>query len=330
MEVQEKIEKFFEKHGVEPRKINSRSYIFNCPACGGDEKLYIEKATGRSICFKHKTPECPTSKTGIVKTLHLLSEVPIGIVAQEMSNKIITNMEEVLSFEDEVKQYEKEQEEKELPPITIKELPFDVKPINWPESKEGLDYLYGRGLHLDLMLKLHIMYSPKWRRVIFPVIMNGVLYGWQGRSIDKNNKLRMYNFPGEWKSKTLMFFDNIKNKDFAILAEGAISALKFYHCESFVATMGKVVSESQLKLLLDGGIKKIYLALDPDAVLEMEEIVKKLLMRGSEIECFLVKVPLDKEDFGECTYEECLNAYKNAEKLDLDCSWSYAYAMERL
>jgi hypothetical protein len=326
----DKLSTFFEDHDVVPKKENARSYIFDCPACGGHEKLYIEKDTGRSVCFKHKTENCPTKKTGIIKTLHLISEVPFDVIKREMADEIISTPEEQLNFDEPVFSDDTVDEDRLLP-ITDEKLPFDCKLINWPDSKDGLTYLQGRGLDLDTLMKYSIMYSPYFKRVIFPVIMNNELYGWQGRAIDKNNLLKMYNLPGEWKTQSLMFFDNLKNTDFAIIAEGPVSALKFAKVGNFVATMGKAVAEKQLQLILETGIKKIYLALDPDAALEMEELVHRLLLQSANpVKCFLVKVPTGKDDFGDCSYEECKNAFENAEALDLGCYNLYSYITERM
>ncbi len=326
----DKLSTFFEDHDIIPKKENARSYIFDCPACGGHEKLYIEKSTGRSVCFKHKTENCPTKKTGIIKTLHLISEVPFDTIKIAMSDEVISTPEEILSF-DEPTYSEDFPEEDKLLPIPDSKLPFDSKLINWPDSKEGLKYLEGRGLDLETLMNHNIMYSPYFKRIIFPVIMNNELYGWQGRAIDKNNLLKMYNLPGEWKTQSLMFFDNLKNKDFAIIAEGPVSALKFAKVGNFVATMGKAVAEKQLELILKSGIKRIYLALDPDAAIEMEELVHKLLFQTEyQVKCFLVKVPVGKDDFGDCSYEECKNAFETAEALDIGCFNLYSYVTERM
>lgn len=329
MEISEKLSNFFDKHNVDPDKENSRSYIFNCPSCGGHEKLYIEKSTGRSVCFKHKNDDCPTSKTSIIRTLHLITKIPYDQIKLEMSDRVYTTPEEKLSFEDEIK-LEMKQEDT-LKPITIKELPFDGKPINWPESKEGLDYLLNRGLDLNTLMKYNVMYSAHYRRVIFPVISEGNIYGWQGRAIDKDNKLRMYNLPGEWKTKSLMFQDNLKGSNFAILAEGVVSALKFAQTGGFVASLGKIVSTKQRDIILQSGVKDIYLALDPDAIIETEELVRYFLMQTEyKVNCHLIKVPLHREDFGDCTYEECNLAFSNSEPLDLGCFNLHSYITERM
>lgn len=327
--MQEKIDNFLEEHDIAPKKQSARSYIFDCPACGGKEKLYIEKSNGRSICFKHKTEECPTARTSIARVLTLISGLPFEQVKNELTDIVTTNQEEKIVVKDTTQTTQNETEK--IQPIKTSDLPIDARLISWKESEEGLNYLLGRGLDIDTLKKQGIMYSPSLRRVIFPVVMNNAIYGWQGRSIDKTNPLRMYNLPGPWKTQTLLFYDNLKNNEYAIIAEGAVSALKFAQVGGYVATMGKMVSTSQINLILESGVKKIYLALDPDAVEEMEILVRKLLSQiNYQVKCFLVKVPDGKEDFGDCSYQECKEAFDQAEPLDLDCSNLYAYLMEKL
>lgn len=328
----EKIQAFLEKHDISPKKENARSYIFDCPVCGSADKLYIEKSNGRSICFRHKTEDCPTAKTSIAKVLSILSEVPYDKVKEEMSDKITVTPDEIL---EQIQDTPVDRTVREvltpLEPLDYRNLPADMKPIMWQESMEGAVYLHGRGLDLNLLDKMGVCYSPYMRRVVFPVIQNNEFYGWQARAIDQNTQPRMYNLPGEWKSRTLMFHDNLIKSDYAIIAEGAVSALKFAKVGGFVATMGKMVSNHQIDLILKSGVSRIYIALDPDAVTEMEELVRKILtLTNNAVQCFLVKVPDGKEDFGDCTYDECTKAFETAEALDFDCFGLYAYSMEKM
>jgi hypothetical protein len=194
-------------------------------------------------------------------------------------------------------------------------LPLDIMSIDDPNAKDGLNYLLGRGLTLDVLKSQGVMYRPTVRMVIFPVIMNNILYGWQGRAIDPVPKeRRMDNLPGEWKSRTLMFYPNIVGKDFAIIAEGPVSAMKFAKVGNYTATMGKEISSEQFKLLRESGVKRIYIALDPDAFDKINKIRQTL----SGIDCFLIEVPSHREDFGDCTYDECLLAFNNAPHLNGD------------
>jgi hypothetical protein len=147
--------------------------------------------------------------------------------------------------------------------------------------------------------------------------MTGIMYGWQGRAIDKDNKLKMYNMPGIWQGKTLMFYDNIVNKDFAILAEGPISALKFEKVGNFVASMGKnSITDAKLQLIKQSGIKKLYLALDRDALNLIPEIKNKVDNLRCGIKCSIIEVPPHRDDFGDCTYDECYDAFMNAKEIN--------------
>lgn len=335
----EKIQEFLDKYGIEPKKENARSFIFDCPACGGPEKLYIEKSNGRSICFKHKTEQCPTSRTPLIKVLSLISEVPYEDVKNILTEKITVTAGEIL-------------EEPMIPNISAPNLPpkkitvplEPIKPEQYPPGlmpiralqdnegmvSEGIMYLSSRGLDIKNLEKFGVCYSTYMRRVVFPVVHQNKCYGWQARTIDKNVEPRMYNLPGEWKTRTLMFYDNIVGSEFAIVAEGAISALKFALVGGFVATMGKLVSNEQLDLILEAGVQNIFLALDPDAIPEMCEIVSKIYNKTNGlVQCFLVKVPDGKEDFGDCTYEECKTAFELAEPIDPDCFSLYSYQMEK-
>jgi len=327
----EKIEEFLDKHDIMPKKENARSYIFDCPVCGSSDKLYIEKSNGRSICFRHKLEDCPTARTSVVKVLSLLSEVPFDQVKNELAEKVSTTPDEIL---EQIQDVEDSMLIKDvvlpLEPINPKDYPNDAKPLAWPESAEGAAYLISRRLDLKQLERYGVCYSAYMQRVIFPVVQNGKIYGWQARTIKPDIQPRMYNLPGEWKSRTLMFHDNLVGSQHAIIAEGAVSALKFDLVGGFVATMGKMVSKNQLDAVIKSGVQKIYLALDPDAIFEMEDLVHKILiLTNYQIQCFLVKVPDGREDFGDCTYEECAKAFESAELLDFDCMGLYAYSMEK-
>jgi DNA primase len=313
--MEDKLQEFFENHDIAPKKQNARSYIFDCPACGGNEKLYIEKENGRSICFKQKNEKCPTTKTGVIATLALISELSYEQVKNEINGRVAVSQTGNLPIEQ--KKIKEENKKEELVPVT---LPVDFYPLkNNDQAYNGLNYLIGRGFNYDNLSKYSLGYSPSMRRVIFPVIMNGILYGWQGRSIDKEAKLKVYNAPGQWKAKTLMFYDNIKNSDFVILTEGPADALKFANTGGFVCTMGKTVSDEQIGLILSSKVKSVYLALDPDAIEEMGSITKKIYSnKDRRLKVFLAEVPQGKKDFGDCTYEECDHAFKEAEEIALD------------
>jgi len=317
--MEEKIAAFLRNHKINPKAQNARSYIFDCPACGGDKKLYISKKDGLSVCFKGKTDKCPRPGSSAQYALSLISGLPFDVVKREIVDFVENLAEQIrVKFDnDEVKQ-----EEVKLPTVM---LPIDIAFMGEHAAEEGQKYLEGRGLPLEVQQKYGVLYSPSMRRVIFPVIMDKKLYGWQGRAIDNvRHEDRMYNIPGPWKARTLMFYENIVGKDFVIVAEGPVSAMKFYKVGNFVATMGKEISTRQLELMRNAGVKKIYLAIDPDAVDKLNKIRyildNELLGR---IECFHIPVPENRGDFGDCTFEECEVAFQRASKLDGDQIFSH-------
>jgi hypothetical protein len=82
-----------------------------------------------------------------------------------------------------------------------------------------------------------------------------------------------------------------------------------------------VVTKHQLNLIKSYGIKNFYLALDEDAADEINALAKTI-----EGKTFIITVPNSckerckkenkKADFGECTYQECIEAFNNARVLD--------------
>ena len=103
-------------------------------------------------------------------------------------------------------------------------------------------------------------------RIIFPVIHNGVLEGWQGRSLpgtfygDMQDTLRYYHV--HTKGNYLFNYDQAKKYRTVIVTEGAKKALKF---KNGVATFGKGVSPRQVQLLQEWDNVILLLDAEDDA-----------------------------------------------------------------
>jgi hypothetical protein len=308
--MENRLKLFFDKYKIVPAQETSRSFLFDCPSCSGKKKLYIQKKDGRSACFKQGNPgQCPAPGSSAPYALSLLTNMGVKQCKDELYGDTPQIYESLDVTIDDLSTSPASRAA--LPPLTPSDIPADLALPGMPEFADGYEYLKGRGLTIDIIKKYGIGYSPAMRRVIFPVVMNGSMFGWQGRAIDPVDKhYRMYNLPGEWKARTLMFYDNIKNADFAILAEGPVSALKFASVGKFVASMGKEVSRAQLDLLVQSGIKKLYLALDRDAFDKNDKI--RYSMSAFGVECYRIPVPDHRDDFGDSTYEECAEAFTKA------------------
>lgn len=192
------------------------------------------------------------------------------------------------------------------------------KPIDLPlnfykiwESRDsvGYNYMLGRGITEDLMQKFDIRYNHLMRRVIFPIYHRGNVVGWQARAVHESMQPKLMSSSGFRKTHALYNFDNVHNNQFVTIVEGPIDAIKA-HRYNGVALLGKTMSEEQFKLLLRmPNLKKVYVALDPDASKEAQSMIIKL----AEIwDVWWVRFAPDK-DMGDCNQSE-VDYYINSAK----------------
>lgn len=322
MSLSEKIIEIISESGVGYIE-KSRTIYTRCPSCGRDDKFSVLKENGACICYRGS---CDFGKKWFADWVSLTLNIPIGQAKKMIYDKgLKITPDAALDFDvnqlDKPRKNEENDLLKDLIPVDFPE--FHMYEIDDEKSIEGLLYLNNRGVSIDLAKKFDIRYSSVMRRVVMPIKMNGKCYGYQARHIDKvPEKMRMRNNEGFRRDTLVMFADNLKNSDFAILAEGPFDAIKFNNVGGFVASMGKSVTDKQLKIIYSYGIKRLYLALDEDALSEMMDIAEK-----SPIETYVIRVPDackqrcnilgKKADFGECTFEEAEEAFKNAQKIDI-------------
>lgn len=306
-------------------KPGSRSFILSCPRCKKREKLYIRKTDGRFICFYCK--EIDNFQGAAEFVLQELTSLRLNEIRQRLygdeyedlssNDHIIFNPKDFLDDED-------EEIASETILANIKFTP-DILPIDSKYCELGREYLLGRGITLETALKYGIRFAPAQRRVVFPVMYENCLFGWQGRTISEQKEFwddefdkfvtinKSLTSKGLRKDQTLMFRDNLKNSKHCVLAEGPVDAIKADLCGGNVASMGKAVSFAQFNLIKNHGIKRIYLALDPDAAAEMRRILD--LFKTSEIEIYDMR-PKDGRDLGQMTFEEVKKLFDNAQKVD--------------
>lgn len=298
-----------------PCKQNSISFIFKCPRCRKKDKLYIRKADGRFVCWV--CAENSSFKGRAEFALAELLEKPISEIREALYEGIVpveTHLElKLIDFGSE--------EEMEEVYLSIP-WPLDYYPIEHPHSRRGVEYLEGRGISLDLAQKYNLRYCPKDRRVIFPVELDGVLLGWQARTVLPN---KVFNEDGECfsvpkaltsknlpKGKHLMFQDRLYGSSHAIICEGPIDAIKADLCGGNVATLGKAVSKEQINIIKQSGVQKVYIALDPDASIE----ARKLRDAFSGLEVYRLLPAQGYGDLGEMSPEQVYQQFLNAPRFD--------------
>lgn len=303
----------------------SKTIFTTCPSCGQSDKFSILKANGSGICYRGS---CDFSLEGKGRPFEQWLALTLNIDESD-AKRMMRNSK---YKEDELNVNHGIPEPIEVGnPFDAKERDYGLTPVVFPEmhmlpisdikSIAGLTYLAKRGISLETAAKYDIYYSVLHRRVYFPIKINDTVYGYQGRHIDDvPNQMRMRNNEGFARAKLVMFADNLQDSEFAIMTEGPFDALKFDHIGSNICTMGKSVTDQQIKLIESYGIGRLYLALDDDAVTEMIDISLKTCLS-----VYLLQTPKScidrcavlnkKADFGECTAEETTEAFHNARPL---------------
>lgn len=316
MQLSDKIKELIAEQGIDYKE-KSRTILTTCPMCNRNDKFSILKANGSCICYRGS---CEFGRRWFVDWLVLTANIrksDARRLLHEVEKQMYQNEDGTIN----VVLQERLAHIDTLQPITFP-LP-DMIRITSEFAKEGQDYLAGRGISVDVAEYYGIRYWPSHRRVVFPVVMGGDTYGYQGRHIDKVvDGLKMRNNEGFRRENLVMFADQLQGKDHAIICEGPVDAIKFHQVGGAVCTMGKAVSDKQIEVITSYRPKKIYLALDADADREIRDL--EFQFPGSEV--FLLQVPEScqkrcqaagkKADFGECTYDECKEAFMSPVKLD--------------
>jgi hypothetical protein len=301
-------------------KETSKSFIFNCPCCGGKQKLYIRKEDGRFVCFRCKEENGMSGKVeyALVELTDLsLNEIKSALYGGDLVKSTGFLDLQLIDF------WAEDEED------IIEEVEEPLKPVQWPYwaisivangAKAGANYLLKRGIPAELANFYGIRYSTERRAIMFPVHSGDLLYGWQYRTIDQTRYLTdagIVETTKAWSSKDLpknkvfMFANRLINSNHAVITEGPLDALKCHGFGGNVAAMGKEVGAAQVKTILRHGIKYVYSGLDPDAFAELDPLLKKL---GEEVRVYKVDIPIREgvKDLGDLSLEESVRVINNS------------------
>lgn len=177
------------------------------------------------------------------------------------------------------------------------ELPKEYKPLyNLTKSdihaRHALAYLKKRGLTMVDVLKYQIGYCENGRyanKIIIPTFnADGQLDYFVARSFEKE-PARKYDAPSS--DKNIIGFENMINWNVPIvLCEGAFDAIAIKR--NAIPLFGKNISKKLMQKLVTSEVKKVYLALDKDAIKSTFKIAEQLLKAGKK----LFVVDLDDKD----------------------------------
>ena len=159
-------------------------------------------------------------------------------------------------------------------------------------ARHAIAYLKKRGITMIDVLKYQIGYCEKGRyanKIIIPTFNTaGGLDYFVARSFEQD-PIRKYDAPSS--DKNIIGFENTINWDFpVVLCEGAFDAIAIKR--NAIPLFGKNISKKLMKKLVTSEIKKVYLALDKDAIKSTYKIAEQLLKLGKKL--FIVE--LDDKD----------------------------------
>ncbi len=180
------------------------------------------------------------------------------------------------------------------------ELPKEYIPLNHiPRSnivaRHAISYLKKRGLSIHDILSYQIGYCEQGRfanKIIIPSYdLDGKLEYFIARAF-LPDAIRKYDAPVS--DKNIIGFENRINWNLPIvLCEGAFDAIAIKR--NAIPLFGKNISKKLMKKIVTNSVKKVYLALDEDAIKSTFKISEQLLKAGKK----LYVVELDGKDPSE-------------------------------
>ena len=302
MAIIDKIRTVLLEQGIEFQE-TGRSLITACIICGKSKHLYLFLETGYGKCMRCNALINPTSFIAQVKHCTYLEAQTILAAESDFQHTSDAKLPDLAT--------------KVVRPgadinMSVFILPFSFYELKDGEYDEAWQYLQRRGIHSTIAKQYHLMYSPEMQRIIIPIFYENQCVGWQGRDITGTAQLP-YIFPsGFRRAQVLMGISQINPAiEHLILSEGAFDWLKVAILGNAVCSMGKNVSINQVKLIQSlPYIKRIYIALDPDAWDSFDKL--KSMFDNKEV--WLMTPPDNKKDFGECTDAEINYAFHNAKR----------------
>lgn len=183
---------------------------------------------------------------------------------------------------------------------SILKLPKEFKPLinisdNDIVGKHALNYVKKRGITEDDILKYNIGYCEGGKynnMIIVPSYdSNGNLNYFTARNFDKNSTLK-YKNPDV--SRDIIPFELFINWEVPlILCEGMFDAIAIKR--NVIPLLGKNIQSNLMKKIVTSVVKKIYIALDKDALKEALQFCEQLINEGKEV----YLVDLDGKDPSE-------------------------------
>lgn len=292
-----------------PFGMTRKSLIVDCPDCGREQKTYIRKSNGQTICFVCNKR---WGWRGIVAALFHIS-IP------EAENLVIghnIDLSEKLTIElkgrDELADETFEDEDKE----PLKRVFLDFGFVHVERSERGAEYMFKRGAtDPNAWVRFDVRYNALMDGVVFPVYSDGVCVGYQTRFINpKQGQAKAQTMPGMPTARVMLNYDNARKLKNLIVVEGPFDCIKtdlVAPDTASVSTFGKRMSADHIRMVAESSAENVYLGQDPDAWKDLQPYWMELAKKKN---VFRIFPPNGRKDFGECSTEEIKQALGDAQR----------------
>lgn len=213
-----------------------------------------------------------------------------------------------------VNRYSSEYDDTEV--IEQVQLPKEFKPLYKPTNsfkyKHALNYLLGRGLRAEDIVKYNIGYCEEGEyrdKIIIPSYdERGKLNFFVGRSFYQTQ----YKHKNPKVSKDIVGFELLINWDTPlVLCEGAFDAIAIRR--NVIPLFGKSIQSELEKKIIGNSVKKLYIVLDSDAIKNALRLAKKFMSYGIQTHL----VDMGDEDPSEMGYDKINKKIYDTPPLDL-------------
>ncbi len=238
-------------------------YSFKCPFCTHSKKRF-------RINFTLKKFHCFACNAGGHRIGTLLRKIN---APRDITKDILKILDEYIS-------YSQDKEENKKYDIA---LPKEYKPLyaksDTPVYKHAIHYLTKRGIRISDILRYSIGYCDSGlynNRIIVPSYdADGKLNYFIARSIFGDG----FKYKNPPMSKDTVCFELLINwNEPIVLCEGMFDAIAIRR--NAIPLLGKFPSKTLIKKIIEKNVKKVYVALDDDAVLDAVKLSKFLMDYG--------------------------------------------------
>ena len=270
--------------------------VFYCPSCNHHKKKLTFNLSSQKF-------QCWVCNYKGHRAFQLLKKAEAPGAAYELLKEIDS-------------QYNFKQAPKQRIEANTLQLPKEAKPLTNATdimSRHAFHYLSQRGITIQDIVKYNIHYSEEGEfknMVVIPSYDdNGFLNYYVGRSFDKNAYIKHKLAFG---TKDIIGFEMYINWDLpVILCEGACDAMTIKR--NAIPLFGKKIPPTLMQKIIESNVKKIYLALDDDALKETFSHAETFLSYGKKV--YLIE--MGDKDPSELGFENFTKLLHKATKLTI-------------